>query len=82
MPAMAPPESPDRESPVAAAAAPPVADGTLDEVLDGNSGGIDTVLGRSTLVQRLFAFAVTQHESVELMVLLSQNMQSPRRLPW
>ena len=79
MPAMAPPESPDREVPCPA---PPLADGTLDDVLDGNRGGIETVVGRSTFAQRLSTFAVTQHESVELMVLSAQNMQSPRRLPW
>jgi hypothetical protein len=79
MPAMAPPESPDLER---AAAASPVVVGTLDDVLDGNSGGIDTVVGRLTFAQRFSTLDVTQQESVELTVLSAQNMHSPRRLPW
>ena len=81
IPAMARPERPDPEPP-APAAAPPVAEGTLDDVLDGKSGGIETVVGRLTPVQRLFTFALTQHELVELTVLSAQYEQSPCRLPW
>lgn len=75
---MAPPERPDPDW-LAPAAALPVADGVPD-VVDGNSGGIDTVVGSLTFAQRLSTFAVTQQESVELIVLSAQNEHRPRRL--
>jgi hypothetical protein len=80
IPAMAPPDSPVPDAP--APAPVPVADGVLDDVLEGNSGGIDTVVGRLTPTHRLFTFALTQHELVELTVLSAQYEQSPCRLPW
>jgi hypothetical protein len=80
MPAMAPPESPDRDLP-APAATLLVAEGAPDEVLDGNSGGIETVGGSLTPTQRLLTFALTQHEFVELTELSAQYEHSPRRLP-
>lgn len=78
MPAMAPPESPDPDWP-APAPALPVAEGA--PVLDGKSGGIETVVGRSTLAHRCSTFAVTQQELVEFKVLSAQYEQSPLRLP-
>jgi hypothetical protein len=75
IPAMAPPESPGSEAPPVPA--PPVELGDADEVLDGNTGGIDTVVGRSTPTQRDSTFALTQHESVEFAVLSEQNVHSP-----
>jgi hypothetical protein len=78
IPAIAPPDNPDPDCPPAAALL--VAEGP--PVLDGNRGGIETVVGRSTPTQRCSTFAVTQQESVEFAVLAPQNMHSPRRLPW
>lgn len=69
IPAIAPPESPDREPP---AAAPFEAVGAAVELLVGNSGGIDTVVGNSTPTQRASTFELTQHELVELTVLSAQ----------
>jgi hypothetical protein len=68
MPAMAPPESPDPDW-LLPAPAPPVAEGTPEDVLEGKSGCIDRVVGRVTPTQRLSTLEVTQHESVELTVL-------------
>jgi hypothetical protein len=81
IPAMAPPDKPFRDCTVPVAA-PPVVDGIPDEVLEGNSGGMDTVVGRLTPTQRLLALALMQHELVELTVLSAQYEQSPRRLLW
>lgn len=68
MPAMAPPESPDRERlPLEAA---PVEPGPAEAVLDGKRGGIETVVGSVTPWQRDSTFEVTQHESVELTLLV------------
>lgn len=78
MPAMAPPERPDLD--VSPVPAPAVELAEADEVLDGNTGGRDTVVGRVTPEQRAFTFAVMQHESVELTVLSAQNAHSPGRL--
>lgn len=69
MPAMAPPESPDRDPPVAA---PLEAVGEDVELLVGKSGGIDTVVGSSTPTQRDSTFELAQHELVELTVLSAQ----------
>lgn len=69
MPAMAPPDNPERDPP---AAAPLEAVGAAVELLVGNSGGIDTVGGNSTPTQRASTFALTQHELVELTVLSAQ----------
>lgn len=79
MPAMAPPDSPESEleSPVAA---PFVADGAVVELLVGNSGGIDTVVGSITPTHRDSTFELTQHELVELTVLSAQYEQSPCKL--
>lgn len=74
MPAIAPPESPDRVSP---AAAPFEAVGDEVEVLLGQSGGIDTVVGNSTPTQRDSTFELMQHELVELTVLSAQCEHSP-----
>jgi hypothetical protein len=79
IPAMAPPERPE---PPPGAAAPAVALGDEDEVLEGNTGGIETVVGRSTPTQRASTFALTQQESVELTVLVEQKRHSPCKLPW
>jgi hypothetical protein len=81
IPAIAPPERPDLDGRVPGAAVP-VAEGAPDGVLDGNSGGIETVVGRLTPTQRLLTFALTQQEFVELIVLSAQKEQSPRRLSW
>lgn len=69
IPAIAPPESPDEDPPVAA---PFEAVGATVELLVGNSGGIDTVVGSSTPTQRDSTFELTQHELVELTVLSAQ----------
>lgn len=80
MPAIAPPESPDSElSPPEPS--PAVELGAADEVLDGKTGGIDTVVGRSTPWQRASTLELTQQESVELAVLSEQNRHRPSRLP-
>lgn len=81
MPAMAPPESPDPERPAPFAAPADVEDGAPDDVLDGNTGGIETVVGRSTPTQRDSTLALTQHESVELTVLSAQKEHKPCKLP-
>jgi hypothetical protein len=81
IPAIAPPDNPDPEAPEPTPA-PPVEFGAEEEVLEGKTGGIDTVVGRFTPWQRDCTFAVTQHESVELTVLSAQNEHSPCRLPW
>lgn len=80
MPAMAPPESPDPDWPAFPAPAE-VELGAEDEVLEGNTGGIETVVGRSTPTQRDSTLALTQHESVELTVLPAQNEHKPCKLP-
>lgn len=69
IPAIAPPESPDREL---FAAAPFEAVGADVELLVGNSGGIDTVVGSSTPTQRDSTFELMQQELVELTVLSAQ----------
>lgn len=76
MPAIAPPESPDRDSP---AVAPFEAVGEAVELLVGNSGGIDTVVGSSTPTQRDSTLEFTQHELVEFTVLSAQYEHSPWR---
>jgi hypothetical protein len=81
IPAMAPPESPEPEPPCPVPA-PAVELGDADDVLDGNTGGIDTVVGRSTPTQRDSTLALTQHESVELTVASEQKAHSPCRLLW
>ena len=81
MPAMAPPEIPEPES-RPPDPAPAVELGDPDEVLEGNTGGIETVVGRSTPTQRDSTFALTQQESVELTVLEPQKRHNPWRLPW
>lgn len=78
IPAMAPPERPESPPPDPA---PAVELGEEDEVLEGNTGGIETVVGRSIPTQRDSTFALTQQESVELTVLVEQKRQSPCRLP-
>ena len=80
IPAIAPPESPDPERPAPVPAPAEVEVGTADEVPDGNTGGIETVVGRSTPTQRDSTLALTQHESVELTVLSAQNEHSPCKL--
>lgn len=75
IPAMAPPESPGLDWP-----APALEDAEGEDVLVGNTGGIEMVVGSSTPEQRDSIFALTQHESVELTVLLAQNEHSPCRL--
>lgn len=69
MPAIAPPDRPALDPPVAA---PLEAVGDDDEVLLGNSGGIDTVVGSSTPTQRCSTLEFIQHELVELTVLSAQ----------
>ncbi len=69
MPAIAPPDNPDREP---FPEAPDEAVGAAVELLVGNSGGIDTVVGSSTPTQRVSTFELTQHELVELTVLSAQ----------
>jgi hypothetical protein len=51
-------------------------------VLEGNNGGMETVVGSLRPAQRCSTFAVTQQESVEFTVLSEQKEQSPRKLPW
>jgi hypothetical protein len=81
IPAMAPEDRPDPElSPPDPESA--VELGEPEAVLDGKTGGIDTVVGSSTPSQRASTFAVTQHESVEFTVLSLQKAQSPWRLSW
>lgn len=75
---MAPPDSADLEV-FPLLPAPAVELGVAEEV--GNTGGIDTVVGRFTPWQRDSTFAATQQESVELTVLSPQNAQRPCRLP-
>jgi hypothetical protein len=60
IPAIAPPESP-ADVPVAGV---PV--GVAEDVLEGNSGAIDVVVGRRTSAHRDSTLALTQHESVAL----------------
>lgn len=79
MPAMAPPESPDFEPP---APAPAVADAVADEVLVGNNGGIETVVGSVTPSQRFSTLELIQHELVEFTVLSLQYEHNPCRLFW
>jgi hypothetical protein len=79
MPAIAPPESPDPD-PDPPVAAPFEAVGDDVEVLLGNSGGIDTVVGSLTPWQRCSTFELTQHELVELVVLSAQKEHSPIKL--
>jgi len=81
IPAMAPPDSPVSvlAPPVPA---PAVEVGDPDAVLDGKSGGMETVVGRVTPTHRASTLALTQHVSVELAVLPAQKPQSPWRLPW
>jgi hypothetical protein len=74
IPAIEPPESP---------ADVPVADvpvGAAEEVLEGNSGAIDVVVGRCTSVHRDSTLALMQHESVALGELEPQYEHSPWRL--
>jgi hypothetical protein len=73
MPAIAPPESPDLDP----ADALEVVLGVEVELLVGNSGGIDIVVGNSTPTQRASTFELMQHELVELTVLSAQYEHSP-----
>ena len=68
MPAMAPPESPEPERLRLEAA--PVEPDPAEEVPDGKRGGIETVVGRVTPWQRDSTLELTQHESVELTLLV------------
>jgi hypothetical protein len=77
MPAIAPPERPDPDPPPAAFE---VDVGAPVELLVGNSGGIDTVVGNSTPAHRDSTFELTQHELVELTVLSAQYEHNPCRL--
>jgi hypothetical protein len=79
IPAMAPPERPGSPPPVPA---PAVELGDAEDVLDGNTGGIDTVVGRLTPTQRDSTLALTQQESVEFEVLSEQKAHRPWRLLW
>jgi hypothetical protein len=76
IPAIAPPERPD---PDLAPPAPEVEVGAAD-VLDGNNGGIDVVVGRWMPWQRCSTLALTQHESVALGELEAQKEQRPCKL--
>lgn len=78
IPAMAPPESPDPDR-APPAAGLPVPDGAGEDV--GNTGGMETVVGRSTPMQRLSTFELTQHELVEFTELSAQYEHSPCKLP-
>lgn len=69
MPAMAPPERPDPEL------APAL--GVADSVLEGNRGGIDTVVGSLTPEQRDSTRELTQQELVEFTRLSAQNEHKP-----
>lgn len=81
IPAIAPPESPCFE--LCPPDAPPAVEvGEADEVLVGKTGGMEMVVGRSTFWQRASTLALTQHVSVELVVLPAQNKHSPSRLFW
>lgn len=73
MPAIAPPERPAR--PLAGEE-----EGDDDGDSVGNTGGMETVVGRSTSVQRVSAFALTQQESVSFNVLPLQKAHSPIKL--
>ena len=75
IPAIEPPESP-ADVPIGAAEA------VLEEVLEGNSGAIDVVVGRCTSAHRDSTPALTQHESVALGELEPQYEHSPWRLDW
>lgn len=81
MPAMAPPESPEPDAPEPFAA-PPVALADDDDVLVGNTGGIEIVVGSVIPWQRDSTLAVMQQESVELTVLSAQNEHNPCKFPW
>jgi hypothetical protein len=72
IPAIAPPERPDPEL------APEL--GVADWVPEGNRGGIETVVGSSTSVQRDSTRELTQHELVEFTLLSAQKEQRPCRL--
>lgn len=80
--AIAPPESPEPDLLVPAAAPADVPVGAAEDVLEGNKGAIDVVVGRCTSAQRDSTLALTQHESVELGELEPQNEQRPCRLDW
>ena len=83
MPAIWPPERPD---PLLALVAPPAAfvavavvEAEVEEVEEGNSGGIETVDGSGMPVHRLLTLASTQQESVAFGELVEQNAQRPGR---
>ena len=65
IPAIAPPERPELLG-AGAAALLVDADGLLLDVEDGNSGGMDVIVGSITPGQRLVTFDPMQHESVAL----------------
>ena len=64
IPAIAPPERKLWVPSLVVAAVAFVADGTDDDVDDGNKGGIEAVAGSVTPSQRPVTFEPTQHESV------------------
>ena len=76
IPAIAPPDRPLLRP--AAAAAEAVGEFVAD--VEGNSGGIDVVVGRRTFSQRFSTSELTQQESVELGELEAQKEQRPCRL--
>ena len=81
MPAIAPPERPVVD--FCPPDPPPAVElGAADEVLEGKTGGMDTVVGRWTFWQRDSTLALIQQVSVELVVPLEQKRQSPSRLLW
>jgi len=57
----------------------PVAVGLPEEVEEGNSGGIEVVVGKWTFVHRDSARALAQHESVPFGELFAQYEQSPAK---
>lgn len=76
IPAMAPPDRPVSDL-LPPFSAPAVELGDAEDVLEGKTGGIDTVVGRFTPTHRVLTFALTQQESVEFVVLSAQKAHSP-----
>ncbi len=78
IPAICPRDKPPEE-PVAASAVLD-AEGTAEEVDDGNNGGTENIGGTVTPSHRVLTSEVTQHESVALGELAAQYPHKPGRL--
>lgn len=78
IPATIPPDSP-RVFELGAAADVLLAEGEVLDVAEGNSGGMENILGRVTPLHLLVTFDVTQHESVALGELDAQYLHKPGR---